>query len=175
MTNEETRERLNEQYSQILSLRSKAYDLIPAVVEYVAGLSGFKKAYPELAAEYAEEKAEMEAAEEGMAEIKSNWVARALENDWAAVGEELSYNDAVYEVIQGHRAQFGWEPDITPALFKRKADPGEEWPEFVHPTGAHDCYHKGDKITFEGEHYVSLIDNNSWSPTEYPAGWEKQA
>lgn len=26
---------------------------------------------------------------------------------------------------------------------------------------------------FEGNKYVSLIDANVYSPTEYPAGWEK--
>jgi hypothetical protein len=30
----------------------------------------------------------------------------------------------------------------------------------------------GDKVTFEGVHYVSLIDNNTWSPADYPQGWE---
>lgn len=172
MTNEEILEQLNERYSQLLSIRAAMTEILPAVVDYVAGLANFKKAFPELAESYASAKSELETADEAMAEIKTNWVARALGNEWCAPGEELVYEDATYEVIQGHNAQFGWEPDITPALFRRKADPGDEWPEFVHPTGAHDAYHKGDKVTFEGEHYISLIDNNSWSPSEYPAGWE---
>ena len=50
----------------------------------------------------------------------------------------------------------------------------DEWPEFVQPTGAHDAYKKGDKITFEGKHYISLIDANVYSPTAYPAGWQEQ-
>ena len=77
-----------------------------------------------------------------------------------------------YEVIQGHIAQLGWEPDVTPALFRRVADPGDEWPEFVHPTGAHDCYNAGDKVTFEGQHYICKMNNCAYSPAEYPAGWE---
>ena len=175
MTNEEILEQLNERYSQLLSIRAAMSGILPAVLDYVAGLPGFKEAYPDLSESYESAKSDLDDADEAMAEIKANWVARALGNEWCEPGEELAYNDEVYEVIQGHRAQFGWEPDITPALFKRKADPGEEWPEWVRPTGAHDCYHKGDKVTFEGKHYTSIIDNNSWSPTEYPAGWEKQA
>ena len=53
-------------------------------------------------------------------------------------------------------------------------DPTDEWPEFVQPTGAHDAYHIGDKITFNGKHYVSLLDGNVWSPAVYPAGWQEQ-
>lgn len=53
-------------------------------------------------------------------------------------------------------------------------DPTDEWPEFVQPTGAHDAYHIGDKVTFNGKHYISLLDGNVWSPSVYPAGWEEQ-
>ena len=51
----------------------------------------------------------------------------------------------------------------------------EEWPEWVQPTGAHDCYNTGDKVTYNGKHYVSKLDGNVWSPDAYPAGWEVQA
>lgn len=47
----------------------------------------------------------------------------------------------------------------------------EEYPEWVQPT-AENPYMAGDKVTFEGEHYISLIDNNVWSPADYPAGWQ---
>lgn len=48
----------------------------------------------------------------------------------------------------------------------------EEWPAWVQPTGAHDAYNTGDKVTYNGQHYVSKIDGNVWSPEAYPAGWE---
>lgn len=48
----------------------------------------------------------------------------------------------------------------------------EEWPEWVQPTGAHDAYGVGDKVTYNGKHYVSKIAGNVWSPDAYPAGWE---
>ena len=48
----------------------------------------------------------------------------------------------------------------------------EEWPEWVQPTGAHDAYNTGDKVTFNGRHYTSKIDGNTWSPEAYPDGWE---
>lgn len=53
----------------------------------------------------------------------------------------------------------------------------DEWPEYVKPTGAHDAYYKGDKITYNGAHYICKAPDNMacvWSPDEYPAYWEKQ-
>ena len=47
----------------------------------------------------------------------------------------------------------------------------EEWPAWVQPTGAHDCYNTGDKVTYNGKHYISKLDGNVWSPDAYPQGW----
>lgn len=52
-------------------------------------------------------------------------------------------------------------------------EPVEEYPEYVQPTGAHDSYKIGDKITFNGEKYECLMDNCVWSPIEYPNAWKK--
>ena len=90
-----------------------------------------------------------------------------------AVDERLQYNGVLYRVVQAHTSQVDWTPDITPALFVVVSL--DEWPEFVQPTGAHDAYNKGDKVTFEGKHYISLIDGNVYSPAAYPAGWQEQA
>ena len=49
---------------------------------------------------------------------------------------------------------------------------GEDWPEFVQPTGAHDAYRQGQGVTWQGARYRSLIDNNVWAPDVYPQGWE---
>lgn len=49
------------------------------------------------------------------------------------------------------------------------SEPIEEYPEYVQPTGAHDAYKIGDKIT----HYECIFDNCVWNPDEYPAGWKE--
>ena len=49
----------------------------------------------------------------------------------------------------------------------------EEYPEYVKPTGGHDAHMKGYKTTYKGKKFISLIDNNVWTPDEYPAGWEE--
>lgn len=48
----------------------------------------------------------------------------------------------------------------------------EEYPEYVQPTGAHDAYNTGAKITFKGERWEALQDGLVWSPEEYPQGWK---
>lgn len=103
--------------------------------------------------------------------------AKELYDRWAAgmaveVNDRLVYADRLYRVTQAHTTQEGWEPDKVPAMFVVVSL--DEWPEFVQPTGAHDAYKKGDKVTFEGKHYISLIDGNVYSPTAYPAGWQEQ-
>lgn len=90
-----------------------------------------------------------------------------------AVDARIRYGDSLYRVVQAHTSQAHWTPDQTPALFVKVSL--AEWPEWVQPTGAHDAYNTGDKVTYNGEHYVSLIDGNTWAPDAYPAGWEKQA
>ena len=44
--------------------------------------------------------------------------------------------------------------------------------EFVQPTGAHDAYNLGDRVTYSGRVYESIINGNVWSPDVYPDGWE---
>lgn len=102
-----------------------------------------------------------------------------LFNRWAAdtkynEGDRFTYNGKFYKVLQSHTSQSDWLPDTTPSLYVEIADPSIEWPDFVQPTGAHDSYNKGDKVTFNGNHYISLLDGNVWSPLDYPQGWEKQ-
>ncbi len=87
------------------------------------------------------------------------------------VGYRVRYNEILYKVLQAHTSQADWTPDVAVSLFVRVAEP-QEWPEWVQPT-AENPYMIGSKVTFEGRHYISLIDNNVWSPTAYPAGWEE--
>lgn len=49
----------------------------------------------------------------------------------------------------------------------------EEYPEYVQPTGAHNAYNTGDKITYNGKKYVCKMDGCVWSPDTYPQAWEE--
>lgn len=55
-------------------------------------------------------------------------------------------------------------------------NPSDEWPAYVQPTGAHDAYHTGDKVTFNGKRYICIAPEGVavvWSPDTYPAYWEE--
>ena len=104
--------------------------------------------------------------------------AMAIYPAWAigaayAVNDRRRYGANLYKCVQAHTSQADWTPDATPALWVKVSV--EEWPEFVQPTGAHDAYNTGDKVTYNGKRYISLIDANVYSPDAYPAGWEEQA
>ena len=89
------------------------------------------------------------------------------------MGRYIRYDDILYKVLIEHTSQDDWTPDISPSLFaKVLTDPtGETVPEWVQPDSTN-AYMIGDKVMYEGVIYISLIDNNVWSPAEYPAGWE---
>ena len=89
-----------------------------------------------------------------------------------AVNDRRQYGDFLYKCVQAHTSQADWTPDAVPALWVKIST--EEWPEWVQPTGAHDAYNTGDKVTYNGKRYVSRIDANVYSPEAYPAGWEAQ-
>ncbi len=63
------------------------------------------------------------------------------------------------------------KPSETPSMWTLIGKPGEEFPEWVQPLGAHDAYDKGAKVTHNGEKWVSTASANVWEPGVY--GWEK--
>ena len=88
------------------------------------------------------------------------------------VGERIIYEDKFYKVIMAHTSQADWTPDVAVSLFAEIPNPSVEYPEFKKPINAETAYMNGYKITFEGNKYISIIDNNVYSPAEYPQGWE---
>ena len=63
------------------------------------------------------------------------------------------------------------------ALEGEKA-PAGEYPQYVQPTGSHDAYRAGDKVTFGGMRYVCVAPEGVavvWSPEVYPSYWEEVA
>lgn len=84
-------------------------------------------------------------------------------------GERRRYTDTLYKCIQEHTSQPDWTPDVAVSLWVRVDDPGEEWPEWVQPTGAHDSYAIGAKVSHIGHHWTSEIDYNVYEPSVY--GW----
>ena len=94
------------------------------------------------------------------------------------VGEYLTYganatgDPQLYKVVQDHTSQAEWTPDTTASLYESIGLNAEGYPVWSRPSGAHDAYNTGDIVDYNGTLYKSLIDGNTYSPEEYPAGWE---
>ena len=55
-------------------------------------------------------------------------------------------------------------------------EPAEKYPAYVQPTGAHDAYHNGDKVTYNGTKYTCIAPEGvacAWNPDTYPAYWQE--
>ena len=89
-----------------------------------------------------------------------------------AAGDRVRYGGVLYRCLQGHEAQDTWTPADAPSLWARVLipDPGEI-PEWEQPDSTNP-YMKGDRVRFAGKIYESLVDNNVWSPADYPTGWK---
>lgn len=89
------------------------------------------------------------------------------------VGDRLLYNGELYKVITSHTSIETWTPNVAPSLFAKVLNETLDGsiPEWEQPNSTNG-YTKGDKVMFEGKTYESLIDNNVWSPSTYPAGWQ---
>ena len=86
-----------------------------------------------------------------------------------ATGDRVQHGGILYKCVQAHTSQADWTPDATPALWVVVSI--DEYPEWVQPTGAHDAYNTGDKVSYNGKHYVCTIDANTYAPYVY--GWKE--
>lgn len=94
---------------------------------------------------------------------------------WRSDGEyqkddRVRYGDVLYKCLTPHTAQPSWTPTDAPSLWAKvvTSDTGEPLP-WQQPDNTNP-YMKGDKVTHNGQTWVSTIDNNVWEPGVY--GWE---
>lgn len=111
-------------------------------------------------------------------DLCDSWVAGTMDNPTHYEKDmPYKYNGQVYKCNQTHdnHGEDGYDPASAPALFsiahtKDKTNPKP----FVQPTGSHDAYMKDEVMLYtDGKVYISLIDNNTWTPEAYPQGWEE--
>lgn len=93
-------------------------------------------------------------------------------NARAAVDEAVQ----AYADTQNLTALQAWRA-LAPEGVHVPADPEPEpvpdAPEYVQPTGAHDAYQAGDRVTFQGRVYEAVINAVVWSPLAYPQAWKE--
>lgn len=95
------------------------------------------------------------------------WTQPTGAHDAYPQGFTVTHNGTTWESLIPANV---WEPGVSGW---REVTEGDEPAEWVQPTGTHDAYNTGDLVTYEGTVYRSTIDNNTWAPTDYPAGWEQ--
>lgn len=84
-------------------------------------------------------------------------------------GDRVQYEAKLYKCLQAHTSQADWIPTTAVSLWVEVADPSVEFPEWKKPTGAHDSYAKGAKVSHNEKHWISDYDANIWEPGVY--GW----
>jgi len=102
-----------------------------------------------------------------------DWIQPDSTNGYAN-GARVRHNGDIWTSTADNNV---WEPGAVgaPWISDSEASQSEsetEIPEWTQPD-AGSAYNTGDRVTFEGNIYESLIDNNVWSPTAYPMGWQQ--
>jgi hypothetical protein len=85
----------------------------------------------------------------------------------------VCYNEKLYKCITSHTSQADWTPDAAASLWVRIDDPSIEYPEWRQPTGAHDSYAVGAKVTYNNKKWINTINANTYAPDVY--GWTEVA
>ena len=98
-------------------------------------------------------------------EEKTSLISLARDN--ALVENSYASNEIIFKEI------FTRLEKIENIVFKDDEEEVEEYPPFVKPNGAHDCYNEGDKITYNEKKYICKINGCVWSPDEYPVAWQE--
>ncbi len=86
-------------------------------------------------------------------------------------GDRVQFEGTLYKCLQNHNAQADWMPSEAVSLWVRVDDPSIEFPQWIQPTGAHDAYAKGAKVSHKDKHWISDIDANVYEPSVY--GWSE--
>ena len=89
------------------------------------------------------------------------------ENSYASLKEQV---ENIYSEIDSIKSRLN-ALENTEESPEEPTEP-EEYPEYIQPSGAHDAYKVGDKITYNSKKYICKLDGCVWSPEEYPQGWE---
>lgn len=82
------------------------------------------------------------------------------------------YKGQLYKCLQNYKKEKDnptQNPDVAVSLWVLTSS--EEWPEWVQPTGSHDAYDTGGKVTHNGHKYTSNIDGNTTEPGTDDRWW----
>lgn len=103
-------------------------------------------------------------------EYIANW-----ENGVAyALNQKVFYNETIYISLIANNTSVLDNSENWKIFIAEESEPSEpEVNENLSEWIEGGLYMIGDKVIYSGIIYESLIDNNVWSPTDYPAGWSE--
>ena len=103
--------------------------------------------------------------------------AKELYPQWSGKGvpykvdERVRYEGVLYKVLLAHTSQDSWTPIAAPSLFAKVLIPDEDIiPEWEQPDSTNP-YQIGDRVTYNGKIWESIVANNVWAPGTY--GWKE--
>lgn len=94
-------------------------------------------------------------------------------NEYAPLIEQINEAFAEIEALKARVTALESEGGESEGDGKEPPAPAEEYPPYKQPTGAHNAYNTGDKITWNGKHYTCQMNGCVWNPDDYPQGWKE--
>ena len=89
------------------------------------------------------------------------------ENSYASIQEQI---DTLFKKVAEMEAEIASLKGTTSDTAT------EEYPEYTAPTGAHDAYYAGDKVTYNGVKYICIAPEGVavvWDPDAMPTYWQE--
>ena len=111
-----------------------------------------------------------------MADVYPKWSSDSKfykTGEIVAYGKNADGETQLYTVLQNHTSQAGWTPDAAASLYKAVGFTASGVAIWTQPLGASDAYMAGDVVEYNGQTWVSDVDNNVWQPGVY--GWSVRA
>lgn len=98
-----------------------------------------------------------------------DWIQPDSTNGYAT-GARVRHNGEIWTSTANNNV---WEPGTVNAPWISDSEAQQEptIAEWTQPDSTNP-YMTGDRVLYNGDIYESLIDNNTWSPEAYPAGWQ---
>lgn len=106
----------------------------------------------------------------------AEWVQPVGSLGMYQVGDIVLFNGKKYVSVVANNvwspADYGWQEKLEEIVLPDPpAPPTPEIAPWRQPTGGHDAYKLGDKVSYDGKIYESTSGANVWAPTVY--GWKE--
>lgn len=91
-------------------------------------------------------------------------------------GDRVRYGGTLFKVLQNHTSQADWPPESAVSLFAEVLIPDPDAIPVWQQPDSTNPYMIGDRVHYPAEDspvYESIIDNNVYSPEDYPTGWRE--